>query len=410
MLDPDDIPYTLETIRILLDELEVPLIGFAGAPFTLASYLIEGAPSRDHTKTKALMHGEPTTWSRLMQALTDRIVIPYLRAQAGAGVHALQLFDSWVGTLDPDDYREHVLPWSSRIFSALQPFDVPLIHFGTGTGELLGMMREAGAGVVGVDWRVPLDVAWDRIGHDAAIQGNLDPAALLGSWDAIERKAERVLDRAGGRPGHVFNLGHGVLPATPPEHLQRLVDLVHRAHRGGSMSPEAPLGLLVMAYGTASGPDDVERYYTDIRGGRTPSPELIEELKQRYAAIGNEFPLDRITREQAAGLEGTLNRDDGRPVRAYVGYKHSPPFVGDAVRLMWADGIREAVGIVMAPHFAEMSIGGYISRARDALPAGLDLSVVESWHLHPAFLEVLVERVARCQAAPLGRKRGRTTW
>jgi uroporphyrinogen decarboxylase len=227
-LEPsEDIPFTIETIRILVGELPVPLIGFAGAPFTLASYLIEGGPSRDHLRTKALMHGEPAMWRALMDALADRIVLPYLRAQAEAGVHALQLFDSWAGALDPDDYREHVLPWSRRILEGLADLGVPRIHFGTGTGEILGMMRQAGADVVGVDWRVPLDLAWERISIDAGIQGNLDPAACVGPWDVVERKAVAVLARAGGRPGHVFNLGHGVLPQTPPENLERLVDLVH---------------------------------------------------------------------------------------------------------------------------------------------------------------------------------------
>jgi uroporphyrinogen decarboxylase len=222
-----DVPYTIDTIRLLLDELTVPLIGFAGAPFTLASYLIEGKPSRDHARTKSLMHGRPVAWNGLMEALAERIVLPYLRAQIEAGVHAVQLFDSWAGALDPDDYREHVLPWSRRILEELRGAGVPLIHFGTGTGELLGLMRQAGADVVGVDWRTPLDVAWDRIGTNAGIQGNLDPVALLGPWEVVERKARAVLDRAARRPGHVFNLGHGVLPATPPEHLARLVDLVH---------------------------------------------------------------------------------------------------------------------------------------------------------------------------------------
>jgi uroporphyrinogen decarboxylase len=227
-LEPaEDVPYTLETIRLLLKELEVPLIGFAGAPFTLASYLIEGKPSRDHVLTKTMMHGDPAAWDLLMDALSDRVILPYLRAQVEAGVHAVQLFDSWAGALDPDDYRDRVLPWSRRILEALGDAGIPRIHFGTGTGELLSMMREAGADVVGVDWRTPLDVAWDRIGHHAGIQGNLDPAALLGPWDVVERKALAVLDRAGGRPGHVFNLGHGVLPQTPPGHLERLVDLVH---------------------------------------------------------------------------------------------------------------------------------------------------------------------------------------
>jgi len=228
-LEPsEDIPYTLETIKILLGELDVPLIGFAGAPFTLASYLIEGRPSRDHLRTKALMHREPETWRAMMVALTEHVVLPYLRAQVNAGVHAIQLFDSWAGTLDPDDYHDHVLPWSRRILEGLRDAGVPLIHFGTGTGELLGMMREAGADVVGVDWRTTLDAAWERIGHDAGIQGNLDPVALLGPWEVVERKALLVLARAARRPGHVFNLGHGVPPEAPPEHLQRLVDLVHQ--------------------------------------------------------------------------------------------------------------------------------------------------------------------------------------
>jgi uroporphyrinogen decarboxylase len=228
-LEPEaDVPYTLETIRILRERLEVPLIGFAGAPFTLASYLIEGQPSRDHVRTKTVMHTEPAIWDALMERLADRVVLRYLRAQVAAGVQAVQLFDSWAGALDPDDYRERVLPHSRRIFDGLRDSGVPLIHFGTATGELLPMMRDAGADVVGVDWRTPLDVAWERVGFDSGIQGNLDPAALVGPWEVVERKALAVLDRAGGRPGHVFNLGHGVLPVTPPEHLERLVDLVHQ--------------------------------------------------------------------------------------------------------------------------------------------------------------------------------------
>jgi uroporphyrinogen decarboxylase len=227
-LEPDeDIPFLLESIRILRKELEVPLIGFAGAPFTLASYLVEGRPSRDHARTKALMHGQPQTWGGLMDALAD-LMVTYLRAQIEAGAQAVQLFDSWAGALDRDDYERAVLPWSRRIFEGLHDAGVPLIHFGTGTGELLDLMRSAGADVVGVDWRVPLDVAWERIGHDAGLQGNLDPAACVAPWDTVERKARDVLRRADGRPGHIFNLGHGVLPETPPEHLKRLVELVHR--------------------------------------------------------------------------------------------------------------------------------------------------------------------------------------
>jgi uroporphyrinogen decarboxylase len=226
-LEPEaDVPHVLEAIRLLRKELRVPLIGFAGAPFTLASYLVEGGPSRDQARTKALMHNRPDVWRRLADALAA-VTLEHLRAQVAAGVQALQLFDSWAGALDPDDYEQAVLPSTRMVLDGLGDLDVPVIHFGVGTGELLPAMRRAGGTVIGVDWRVPLDAAWERIGHDAAIQGNLDPAACLASWETVRTKALRVLDRAGGRPGHVFNLGHGVLPGTPVENLERLVDLVH---------------------------------------------------------------------------------------------------------------------------------------------------------------------------------------
>jgi uroporphyrinogen decarboxylase len=226
-LEPEvDVPYVLETVKLLRKELRIPLIGFAGAPFTMASYLIEGGPSRDHVRTKTFMHREPRTWDRLMSTLGD-LVLTFLRHQVEAGAQALQLFDSWAGTLGPDDYERYVLPTSKRILEGLADLDVPRIHFGVGTGELLSMMRGAGADVVGVDWRTPIDAAWERIGRSAGIQGNLDPAACLGPWATVERSALDVLRRVGGRPGHVFNLGHGVLPETSPDTLGRLVDLVH---------------------------------------------------------------------------------------------------------------------------------------------------------------------------------------
>jgi uroporphyrinogen decarboxylase len=218
-----DEPYVLETIRLLRKELTVPLIGFAGGPFTLASYLVEGGPSRDHLRTKALMHGDPQVWAALMDALVE-IVRPHLLAQIGAGAQAVQLFDSWVGALDPQDYAIHVGPWAARL---LVDLPVPSIHFGVNSGELLSAMAEAGGDAIGVDHRVPLDAAWDRVGRGRAVQGNLDPAVLHSTWEAVQRKALDVLARAGGREGHVFNLGHGVLPGTPVEHVQRLVDLVH---------------------------------------------------------------------------------------------------------------------------------------------------------------------------------------
>ena len=238
-LEPEeDIPFLGQTIRILTTELDVPIIGFSGAPFTLASYLVEGGPSRTHARTKALMYGEPQTWRALMDRLTD-LVVRYLRYQVAEGVHAIQLFDSWVGSLSPGDYAENVLPWTRRIFAALGGAGVPRIHFGVMTGELLELMGDAGADVVGVDWRVPLDRAWERVGSTRGIQGNLDPAvAAAGPWDVVERHADDVLTRAGGRPGHVFNLGHGVLPETPPDTLRRLVDHVHEGTAAAKRAPQ----------------------------------------------------------------------------------------------------------------------------------------------------------------------------
>jgi uroporphyrinogen decarboxylase len=227
-LQPEqDVSAVLEAIRLLRKELDVPLIGFAGGPFTLASYLIEGGPSRTHERTKALLHGDAATWDALMDALVDLVAV-HLVAQAEAGAQVLQVFDSWVGTLSPRAYRRAVLPHMRRLFSRLQPLDVPTIHFGVGTSELLPLMAEAGGDVIGVDWMTPLDAAWRRVGPGRAVQGNLDPAVLLAPWEAVEREARAVLKDAGARDGHVFNLGHGVLPDTPVEHLQRLVDLVHR--------------------------------------------------------------------------------------------------------------------------------------------------------------------------------------
>src|SRR5262245_30430010 len=223
-LEPEtDEPHALEAVRQLRKELRVPLIGFAGGPFTLASYLVEGGPSRDHARTKAMMLEAPNAWASLMDALSG-IARAHLLAQIEAGAQVVQLFDSWAGALSPDDYVTSVQPWASRI---LEDLTVPAIHFGVGTGELLEPMRDAGGDAIGVDWRVPLDRAWERIGAERAIQGNLDPAICTASWPAVERAAERVLERARMRNGHVFNLGHGVLPNTPVENLQRLVDLVH---------------------------------------------------------------------------------------------------------------------------------------------------------------------------------------
>jgi uroporphyrinogen decarboxylase len=226
-LTPDDVPYIDQAVRQLVAELGgTPLIGFAGAPFTLASYLIEGGPSRDHARTKALMHGAPELWSALLGRLAV-ITLAFLRVQIEAGVAAVQLFDSWAGALSAADYRRYVLPHSTAVLAGLADLGVPRIHFGVGTGELLALMGGAGAEVVGVDWRVPLDEATRRIGPDHAVQGNLDPALLLADWPVVEREVRRVLAEGRSAPGHIFNLGHGVLPETDPGVLTRVVDLVH---------------------------------------------------------------------------------------------------------------------------------------------------------------------------------------
>jgi uroporphyrinogen decarboxylase len=223
-------PELFETIRMLRRDLggRAALIGFAGAPYTVASYLIEGRPSKEHARAKALLYGDQALWHRLMETLTE-VTIRYLRAQVAAGVQVVQLFDSWMGDLGRREYEAAVLPYSRRIFEAVRATGVPTIHFGTGTVGLLEAMADAGSDLVSVDWRVPLDEAWERIGPGKGIQGNLDPAVLLAPFEVVAREADRVLEAAGGRDGHVFNLGHGVLPDTPSDHLTRLVSHVHKA-------------------------------------------------------------------------------------------------------------------------------------------------------------------------------------
>lgn len=224
-LEPEtDVPFVLETIRLLKEELDVPLIGFAGAPFTLASYLVEGGPSKDHRIAKSFMYSEPEAWRKLMDRLAEA-TLTYLRAQITAGVDAVQLFDSWAGHLSPIDYERYVLPPSQTILRGLEG-TVPRIHFGVGTGQLLELMAGAGTDVMGIDWRVPLDVARERLGGEIVLQGNLDPVVCLAPWDVVEENAREVLRRSGG-DRYIFNLGHGVLPETDPDTMRRLVDLVH---------------------------------------------------------------------------------------------------------------------------------------------------------------------------------------
>ncbi len=225
--DVDSLEYVFEAIRQTRASLrgDLPLIGFSGAPFTVASYIIEGGGSRNYVHTKSLMYTDKGAWHALM-SLISRALVKYLNAQIFAGAQAVQLFDSWVGSLSADDYSEFVLPHTRNVLSGLNP-GVPVIHFGTGTGALLELMREAGGDVIALDWRVRLDEAWQRIGHDVAVMGNLDPVALFAGRDYIRSQANKILEQAAGRPGHIFNLGHGILPETPVENVIALVETVH---------------------------------------------------------------------------------------------------------------------------------------------------------------------------------------
>jgi uroporphyrinogen decarboxylase len=224
----EDLPFVMEAITAVCRELKgkIPLIGFSGAPFTLASYLLEGGGTKNFIKTKSLMYHDPSCWHLLMEKLSEAI-ISYLNAQVRAGAGAVQVFDSWAGALSPQDYREFVLPHTQKVFQELSP-DVPRIHFATGTSGILELMQEAGGDVMGIDWRIDLDAAWGRVGYNVGIQGNLDPAALFGPQERIERAVGEILHKAGGRPGHIFNLGHGVLPKTPEANVITMVEAVHR--------------------------------------------------------------------------------------------------------------------------------------------------------------------------------------
>jgi uroporphyrinogen decarboxylase len=234
VIDGGELEYVAEAIRQARRALNdrVPLIGFAGAPFTLASYAIEGGSSRNYLLTKQLMYCEPKAWHQLMDKFA-RVITGYLRRQIKAGAQAIQLFDSWVGCLSVGDYVEYVLPHVQLIFEGLKREGVPMIHFGTGTSAMLRQVREAGGDVIGVDWRISLDEAWAIVGHDVAIQGNLDPLTLFAPLHEIERRVEDILRKAGGRQGHIFNLGHGILPTTPIEHVAATIDMVHKFSAGG---------------------------------------------------------------------------------------------------------------------------------------------------------------------------------
>lgn len=234
----ENLPFTLDAIRLVRRELDgkVPLIGFSGAPYTLASYAIEGGGSKNHTRVKSFMHAEPDAWALLMDKLSQ-LIGDYLVAQAEAGAQALQVFDSWAGNLSPLDYRHKVLPYAQRVVRRAQQTGVPVVYFGTNMNGLLDQVAESGADVLGVDWRIDISRAWDQFGDGFAVQGNLDPVLLFAPWDDIQRHVDHILDQTVGRPGHIFNLGHGILPETPVDHVRRLADYVHERSAALQNSP-----------------------------------------------------------------------------------------------------------------------------------------------------------------------------
>lgn len=228
IITPEEhVPYLMEGIKLVRKELNgsLPLIGFSGAPFTLASYIIEGGGSKNYVHAKTIMYGDPDSWHLLMGKITENVIV-YLKAQIEAGVEAVQLFDSWAGCLGPEEYREFVLPYTKKVIDAVSG-PVPFINFSTGTGTYLELIASAGGDVVGLDWKVNLDEGWKRVGHDRAVQGNLDPTILFTTRAEIKKRAKEVLDRAGGRPGHIFNLGHGIIVGTPVDNVKYLIDIVH---------------------------------------------------------------------------------------------------------------------------------------------------------------------------------------
>jgi uroporphyrinogen decarboxylase/ferrochelatase len=398
---------TLEAIKLVTAELTprgVPLIGFAGAPFTLANYAIEGGGSRNYLKAKSLMAAEPSAWKRLMTKLVT-VQADYLVQQAKAGASALQIFDSWAGlALDRDDYNRFVLPYNRKLVELVKAgtgSDIPVIYFSTGTGAYLADIAAVNSDVVGVDWRLPLDEAWAQIGFERPIQGNLDPAALLYPWEQLRARVDAVLQAAAGRPGHVFNLGHGIFPSVPVENVKRVVDYIksmpvrseHFSAQRDSSRTTNKTGVLVMAYGGPNSLDDLPGYLADIRSGRPTTPAVLEEISNNYRLIGGKSPLLGISEAQVAAV---AEKFEGQDVTFYLGMRHWSPWIEDVVGQMIDDGIEEAVSIVLAPHYSKLSVAKYQQKVRDGLDmhhGEIRFRHIESYHDHPLLIRALAERV-----------------
>ena len=377
----------LDAVRIVRRELrpDQAVIGFCGGPFTVAGYLVEGKPSRDFTTMKALMYREPGTWHALMERLADAFAT-YVAAKVEAGADAIQLFDSWVGTLSPADYEEFVAPWSARILAAV---DVPTIHFGTGTATLLRSMAAAGGDVIGLDWRIPLDRGWDEAGRRPRRAGQPRPDAA-----ARALGAGRARGGAHPRPRRWSPRPHlQSRPRRASAHRAGDADAARRvrarAERGGG-ARMSEVAVVLMAYGSPDRIEDVPAYYADIRGGRPIAPELLDDLVARYRALGIEDsnPLNEITERTRAALEAEL----GIPV--FTGMRHWQPRIAEATEQALAAGARTIVGLVLAPHYSSLSIEKYRGLLVEAVADRAELRFVERWGDEPGFVELLAARIS----------------
>ena len=368
---------------------DTPLIGFAGAPFTVASYLVEGAPTRDFAVIKSLMHADPVLFDRLLDRLVT-ITISFLRAQVAHGARAVQLFDSWAGSLTRDEYQRFALPATTRVLEGVADLDVPTILFGVGTGELLDLMSRAGSSVVGIDWHVDLDEGRRRVGN-RPVQGNLDPARCLGGVRlGVEAAREVLAARGRRRRAHLQPR-----PRRAAVHRPRRPrgGRAGRARRGTG-GRAVKTGVLVMAYGTPTTPDDVEAYYTRIRHGRAPTPELLADLVRRYNAIGGTSPLAQRTADQVAGIARGARGDESRATSTCVsGRSTSRRLLEETAESFARDGFTKVVGLVLAPHSSSMSTEQYMARARAALGDAIDFVAIGAWYDAPGFLELIAQRV-----------------
>ena len=386
---------TLEAIRLVRRELEprdVPVIGFAGAPFTLASYAIEGGTSKDFTRTKAFMLSEPAAWKRLLGKLVT-VQADYLLAQAAAGAQALQVFDSWAGrALGREDYLRYVAPHNRELFSTVAAAGVPVVNFSLGVTAYLSDAAGCGGDVVGLDWSLPLDEAWQTVGFERPVQGNLDPAALLAPWSELRFRIDDVL-RTRGRPSRPRLQRR---PRAHPADAGRQRAPARRARTGADfgVSERQPIGVLVMAYGGPASLEEIPGYLADIRHGRTTSRAVLDEITESYRAIGGSSPLLEMSRRQVDALAGDL----GEAFRCYLGMRHWSPWIEEVVGEMIDDGVTHAVSLVLAPHFSALSVARYQQKVADGLELYRGRIVFEhvpSYHDAPGLVEAFAARVEK---------------